>query len=83
LEFLVRRVDCRQCHAVKRERLDWLADNPRFTRRFATRVGRNCRSATVADVAEEFHLDWHAVKELDKEYMREQLERAGAPADAC
>ena len=65
---------------MKRERLDWLADNPRFTRRFAMRVGRNCRAATVADAAEEFHLDWHTVKELDKEYMQEQLRRAGRPS---
>jgi transposase len=80
LESPVRRVDCRQCHAVKRERLDWLADNPRFTRRFATRVGRGCRVATVADVAEDFHLDWHTVKDLDKDYMRRQLEHAGPPS---
>jgi transposase len=64
---------------VKRERLEWLADNPRFTRRFAMRVGRSCRVGTVADAAEDFHLDWHTVKELDKDYMREQLERAGPP----
>ena len=31
-------------------------------------------------MAEELHLDWHAVKELDKQYMREQLGRAGTPA---
>jgi transposase len=65
---------------VKRERLDWLAENPRFTRRFAMRVGRSCRGETVADVAEDFHLDWHTVKDLDKEYMKEQLERAGPPS---
>ena len=65
---------------MKRERLDWLADNPHFTKRFAMRVGRACRAATVADVAEDFHLDWHAVKELDKEYMRAQLERAESPS---
>ena len=65
---------------MKRERLDWLAENPRFTRRFAVRVGRSCRVETVADVAEDFHLDWHAVKDLDKEYMTEQLERAGTPS---
>ena len=35
LELAVRRVACRTCGAVKRERLDFLADNPRFTRRFA------------------------------------------------
>jgi hypothetical protein len=26
------------------------------------------------------HLDWHTVKELEKQYMREQLRRAGTPA---
>jgi transposase len=65
---------------VKRERLEWLADNPLYTHRFAIRVGRLCRLATVKDVAEDCHLDWHAVKELDKQYMHEQLARAGQPA---
>jgi transposase len=63
---------------VKRERLDWLADNPHFTQRFAIRVGRYCRLATITDVAEDF-LDWHTVKELDKQYMGEQLARIGQP----
>jgi len=64
---------------VKRERLDFLADNPFYTKRFAYYVGRRCRSATIKDVAEELHLDWHTVKELDKQYMRAQLARAGTP----
>jgi transposase len=64
---------------VKRELLDWLADNPRYTQRFAIRVGRYCRLATVKDVADDLHLDWHTVKELDKLYMQEQLDRAGQP----
>jgi transposase len=65
---------------VKRERLDWLADNPRYTYRFAVRVGRYCRLATIKDVAEDLHLDWHTVKDLDTQYMQEQLDRAGHPA---
>lgn len=65
---------------MKRERLDWLADNPRYTQRFAVRVGRYCRLSTIKDVAEDLHLDWHTVKELDKLYMQEQLDRAGCPA---
>lgn len=32
------------------------------------------------EVAEELFLDWHAVKELDKQYLRAQLRRAGIPA---
>ena len=65
---------------MKRERLDWLADNPLYTKRFAFYVGRRCRESTVQAIAEELHLDWHTVKELDKQYMREQLRRAGCPA---
>lgn len=80
LGFFLRRVLCRGCQAVKRERLDWLADNPRYTMRFAFAVGRRCRSATVTDVAEEMDLDWQTVKDLDKQYMAEQLRRAGEPA---
>jgi len=65
---------------VKRERLDFLADNPFYTKRFAWYVGRRCRSSTVSDVARELHLDWHTVKELDKQYMAAILTRAGTPA---
>ena len=64
---------------MRRERLDFLADNPLYTKRFAWYVGRRCRSSTVKDVAKELKLHWGAVKELDKDYMRVQLERAGTP----
>lgn len=30
---------------------------------------------TIKDVAKELKLDWHTVKNLDKEYMQEQLRR--------
>jgi transposase len=65
---------------VKNERLDGLADNPLYTKRFASFVGRRCRQTTVKEVAEELFLEGHAVKELDKQYLREQLQRAGNPA---
>ena len=35
LEVEVRRVECRRCGKVKQERLDFLADNPFYTKRFA------------------------------------------------
>jgi transposase len=63
---------------VKQERLPWLADNPFYTKRFAYFVGRRCRTATIKDVARELRLDWKTVKELEKQYMREQLRRAAA-----
>ena len=79
LDVEVRRVWCRSCGSVKRERLDFLADNAHYTKRFAYYVGRRCRSATIKDIAEELHLDWDSVKELDKQYMRAQLAKAGTP----
>ena len=62
------------------EKLAWLSDNPFYTKRFAFFVGRRCRTSTIRDVARELHLDWKTVKDLDKEYMQEQLRRAGTPA---
>jgi transposase len=79
LELEVRRIDCRRCGKVKRERLEFLADNPLYTKRFAYYVGRRCRDATIKDVAAELKLDWHTVKALEMQYMQAQLTRAGTP----
>jgi hypothetical protein len=64
---------------VKQEKLEWLADNPFYSKRFAFFVGRRCRAMTIKDVAQETHLDWKTVKESDKQYMQEQLRRIGIP----
>jgi transposase len=34
----------------------------------------------IKDVAKRMNLDWHTVKELDKNYMKEQLAKAGPPS---
>jgi transposase len=60
---------------VKQEKLDWIANNPFYTKRFAYYVGRKCRKMTISDVAKELKLDWHSVKGLEKEYMQQQLRR--------
>ena len=80
LELESRRVRCRSCGKVKQEQLAWLSNNPFYTKRFAFFVGRRCRTSTIQDVARELHLDWSTVKELDQQYMQEQLRRAGTPA---
>jgi len=80
LELEIRRVRCRDCGKVKQEKLPWLAHNPFYTKRFAFFVGRRCRKETIRDVARELHLDWKTVKDLEKQYMQEQLRRAGSPA---
>ena len=65
---------------MKQEKLDWLADHPFYTKRFAFFVGRRCRTMTIKDVAGETRLDWRTIKNFDTQYMREQLRRAGKPA---
>jgi len=79
LEVEFRRVLCRKCGKVKSERLGWLAKNQRYTKRFAKYVGKRCRDAPIKSVAKELNLDWHTVKELEKEYMSGLLEKAGTP----
>jgi transposase len=64
---------------VVQEELDFIADCPLYTKRFAFHVGRQCRHSTIRDIAREHHLHWETVKELEKQYMREQLRRAGTP----
>src|SRR5450755_2682887 len=80
LEVEVRRVECRRCGKVKQERLDFLADNPFYTKRFAYYVGQRCRAAPIKDVAKDLALDWHTVKALDQQYMEAQLKRVRPPA---
>lgn len=79
LELEIRRVFCGSC-GVKQERLEFLSGNPFYTHRFSEYVGRRCRDASISSVAKELKLDWKTVKDFEKEYMRAQIERAGAPA---
>lgn len=62
------------------EHLDWLAENPRYTQRFAMHVGALCREMTNKAVAEAERLHDSTVKMLDKIYMEKQLAVAGPPA---
>jgi transposase len=79
LEVEIRRVFCWRCQKVKQEKLEWLAEFPFYTKRFAFYVGRRCRGSTIQDIANELHLNWKTVKGLEKQYMREQLGRVGNP----
>ena len=64
---------------MKREQLDFLADNPFYTKRFSHYVGRRCRQGTIKDIALELQLDWDTVKSLEMQYMCAQLAKAGTP----
>ena len=62
------------------EHLDWLAKNPRYSQRFALHVGKLCRDLPNKAVAEMERLHHSTVKDLDKLYMRQQVDLAGLPA---
>jgi transposase len=80
LAFEQRRVACARCQGVKVERLDWLAQNPRYTQRFAQHVGTLCRDMSNKAVAQLLHLHEHTVKDLDTQYMRAWLAKTPPPA---
>lgn len=79
LEFEMRRVKCKITGEVKQENIEWLSGKNGYTKRFAYYVGKRCQSSTIKDVAKELRLDWKTVKELEKEYLKEKLKRAGEP----
>jgi transposase len=64
LEFEVRRVRCRYCGKVKRERLEFLADNPLYAKRLAFYVGRRGRSSPIRDVAKELRTGTRSREQL-------------------
>ena len=72
--------NCSGCGGVHVEHLDWLANNSRYTQRFATHVGKLCRDMPNKAVAEMERLHHGTVKALDTLYMQEQVDRAGLPA---
>jgi hypothetical protein len=57
---------------VKQETLDWLSKNPFYTDRFMYWVGPRCLKSSISDAAKECRLDWKIVKDLEKEYMKQQ-----------
>jgi transposase len=80
LAFEQRRVACLRCQGVKVERLDWLAQNPRYTHRFAHHVGTLCRDMSNKTVAQLLHLHEHTVKDLDAQSRRAWLAKTPQPA---
>jgi len=61
---------------VRQEQFAWLATHSATSKRFAYYVGLRCRSASIKDVAKELGLDWKTVKEMEKEYMKAQIEQS-------
>ena len=75
LEFEIRRIECRKCHAVKTETLKWLVECGRFTKRFEEKVGRMARQMPLTEVAEFNQISWDQAWRMELEYMRELIKQ--------
>jgi len=80
VEFERWRVYCPRCRSLFVEQLDWLAENPRYTRRFARYVEKLWREMTNKAAGELARLHHTTVKDLDKRDMAQQVKRAPMPA---
>lgn len=76
----IRRVKCKNCKKVKRERIEDFLSNCRTTKLYMYFIGERCRESSVSAVASEQGLDWKTVKDLEKQYMKEQLKVCPKPS---
>lgn len=67
-----RMLRCQDC-GIRAEDLDFLSPFRRSTRRFERAVGDLCRVLPIKHVAEHFGLSWHAVKEIDKRRLQQEI----------
>lgn len=80
LDLEDRRVACRGCRNVKRERLEVMLESAVHTERFARYVGRRNYARPIKDIVKETNLDWQTIKRLEMCYMRTQLDRPPKPS---
>jgi transposase len=79
VEFEYRRIWCPRCNAVKQERLAWLADSKRFTRRFEDNIGEQCREMSITKVAAFTGLSWDQTRRIEMDFMH-RLVAANPPS---
>ena len=56
------------------------ADIPHSTTRVALYVCKQCRGASIREVADVWCLEWHGLKAMEMQCMHEQLARGCAPS---
>jgi len=73
VDFSYRNVSCIRCGIVV-EKLDFTVPYSRVTNRLEEAVGMMARYMNISEVARYFKLDWKTVREIDKNYIRNQLD---------
>ena len=70
----IRLLKCEHCGGVHIEKLSYLDNYSRITKRLEETVAKLCEFGTLKDVSEYFGLDWKTVKEIDKKYLKKEFE---------
>jgi len=69
LNVPVRRMDCHRCGARVTERIAWLPEGARITRRLRAWVEALVQLLPIAHVAKLTGLHWHTIKEIDRQRL--------------
>ncbi|MDO9565464.1 MAG: ISL3 family transposase [Candidatus Desulfaltia sp.] len=73
LDLYKYRIQCPGCGVVT-EQLEWICPFKRYTTRLSDAVALSCRALrSISDVAEQYHLSWDIVKDIDKEYLSREF----------
>jgi transposase len=75
LQVEYRKIWCNYCGGTRVEQLSFAAAGKRVTNRLARYIHELCRFMTLKEVAEHLDLDPRTVKEIDKQYLREDFSR--------
>lgn len=76
LRMRARRFECNQCQHSFTERLEWLAFDSSYTKRFEEHVFRLCQKNTVQDVSQLLELGYEAVEGIFKRHAKKRHRHA-------
>ena len=75
LEFVLQRLECRECGSVRQEQLSFAKPYKRYTRSFARYVVELSRIATIKDVAKHLGVSWDLVAEIQLEQLEKEARK--------
>ena len=75
LDFVLQRLECRECGAVRQEKLSFAKPYKRYTRAFARYVLELSHIATIKDVAKHLGASWDLVAEIQREQLKKDARK--------
>ena len=69
LEMKVQRLECRDCHSIRREDIHFVTGKGTYSNKLARLVVELSRLGIIKDVSNHLHLSWDTVKDIEKRYL--------------